>query len=278
MSEWQDIVEAVVAGALKKFAGAGLRPEDLAVTGMELGGEPRTAGHYRGEVAFYPASVIKLFYLAAAHRWLEDGRVADTPELQRALRDMMVNSSNEATGYVVDVLTETTSGPELMPEELARWREKRTAVTRYYHSLGYSEVEASFKTWNDGPYGRDQQAAGLFTPARNQLTTPVTARLLVEMAEGRCVSVERSQHMLALMKRDLASQAGRDPQAREFIGRGLPANAKLWSKAGDTSQARHDAAMVELATGRRFVLVIFTTRPDVREVIPELARQIVNQL
>lgn len=278
MSEWQAIVDAVVADVLKKFAGAGLRPEDLAVSGMDLGGEPRTAGHYRGEVAFYPASVIKLFYLAAAHRWLEDGRVADTPELQRALRDMMVDSSNEATGYVVDVLTETTSGPELTPEELARWREKRTAVTRYFHSLGYPEVEASFKTWNDGPYGRDQQAANQFTPARNQLTTAATVRLLVEMAEGRCVSEERSRHMLALMKRDLADPAGHDPQAQEFIGRGLPASAKLWSKAGDTSRVRHDAGMVELATGRRFVLVIFTNRPDVREVIPELARQMVSRV
>jgi len=32
---------------------------------------------------------------------------------------------------------------------------------------------------------------------------------------------------------------------------------------------------VELADGKRFVPVVFTTRPDSREIIPEIARQIV---
>jgi beta-lactamase class A len=81
--------------------------------------------------------------------------------------------------------------------------------------------------------------------------------------------------MLALMRRDFANPNSKDYQAREFIGAGLPPTAKLWSKAGDMSAARHDAAVVELADGRQFVLVIFTTRPDSREIIPEIARQIV---
>ena len=61
----------------------------------------------------YPASVIKLFYLAAAHRWMEDNRLRDTPELRRAMRDMIVESYNEATHYVVDLLTDTTSDHHL---------------------------------------------------------------------------------------------------------------------------------------------------------------------
>ena len=147
----------------------------------EGAGAMSSCAHHRGDAPIYPASVIKLFYLVAAHRQMEDGNIADTPELRRALHDMIVHSGNEATGYVLDVLTGTTSGPELPPAELAAWHEKRNTVNRYFHSLGYPDINANRKTWNDGPYGRDKQAVDQFTPARNSLTTNATARLLVEI-------------------------------------------------------------------------------------------------
>ena len=71
------------------------------------------------------------------------GKISDTPELRRALRDMIVHSGNEATGYVLDVLTGTTSGPELPPPELAAWHEKRNAVNRCFHSHGYPDINAN---------------------------------------------------------------------------------------------------------------------------------------
>jgi len=36
----------------------------------------------------YPASVVKLFYLAYAEHLLETGELKDTPELQRGLSEM----------------------------------------------------------------------------------------------------------------------------------------------------------------------------------------------
>ena len=279
MAELQKWLDLVVFATLEKFAPIHLSPDQLAVTLVDLsaanGNEFPRADH-RGDASFYPASVVKLFYLAATHRWLADKKIPDTPELRRALHDMIVHSGNEATGYVVDVLTHTTSGPELPPAELAAWHEKRNAVNRYFHALGYSEINANRKTWNDGPYGRDQQAVDQFTPARNSLTTNATARLLVEMATEKLVSPAHCAEMRALMKRDFTNPKSMDYQAREFTGPGLPTTAKLWSKAGDMSTARHDAAMVELADGKKFVLVIFTTRPDKKEIIPEIARQVVK--
>ena len=91
---------------------------------------------------------------------------------------MIVDSGNEATGYVLDVLTDTTSGPELPPAELAVWHEKRNVVNRYFHQLGYTDINANRKTWNDGPYGRDKQAVDQFIPARNCLTTNATGASL----------------------------------------------------------------------------------------------------
>ena len=277
MAALQNLVDTAVKSALNEFAPLHLHADELAVTLVDLSaGEKSSPASHHGEASFYPASVIKLFYLAAAHRWLEDKKIFDTPELRRALHDMIVHSGNEATGHVLDVLTDTTSGPELPPAELAAWHEKRNSVNRYFHSLGYNAINANRKTWHDGPYGRDKQAVDQFTPARNSLTTNATARLLVEIATGNFVSPARCQEMRDLLRRDFENPNSTDHQGREFIGAGLPPSAKLWAKAGYMSTARHDAAIVELADGRKFVLVIFTTQPDAKEIIPEITRQLVG--
>lgn len=270
----QKLVAQAVRFAREKFR---LAEDDLAVTLVDLRDAANPVfADYRGAAPTYPASVIKLFYLVAAHHQMEDGQIADTPELRRALHDMIVHSGNEATGYVLDVLTNTTSGPELPPAELAAWHDRRNAVNRWFHARGYWEINANRKTWHDGPYGRDKQAVDQFIPAKNSLTSNATARLLVEIYSGKCVSADRSVQILELMKRDFADPNRADHQACEFIGAALPAGTKLWSKAGYMSVARHDAALVEMPGGGKFALVIFTERHSEEiEIIPSIARQIV---
>ena len=73
--------------------------------------QPRGFGN-RATERVYPASIIKLFYLVAIWEWAKKGMIKTSPELERAIRDMIVDSSNDATSLVVDVLT-GTSGPEL---------------------------------------------------------------------------------------------------------------------------------------------------------------------
>ena len=56
-------------------------------------------------------------------------------------------------------------------------------------------------------------------------------------------------------------------------------DAKLWSKAGWTSKARHDAAYIETADGLKFVLVVFTeNHANEKEVIPSIAGKIIDSL
>jgi hypothetical protein len=114
-----DIINQAVADTRAEFTSPALKPEQLAVTVIDLRGPTPGRADYRGAERIYPASVIKLFYLAYAHRLMEDGKLTDTPELQRALRDMIVESYNDATASVVDYITGTTGGPELPPAELA---------------------------------------------------------------------------------------------------------------------------------------------------------------
>ena len=276
----QALVERARRNALEQFRTSGLLETQLALTLVDLRdpSAPRQAS-VRGRVPIYPASVIKLFYLAAAHRWLEDGRLADTAELRRAMKDMIVDSSNDATHYVIDLLTGTTSGPELPEDDLKVWFEKRSVVTRYFASLGYTDINASKKPWGDGPYGRESQAIRLFEPKRNMLTTDATARLLVEIVTGRCVTAARSAEMQALLARDPATQDPDPDHQAKFTGPALPPGAKLWSKAGWTSQTRHDATYLELPGGAKCVLVIFTTdHAGNRALIPAIAKTVIEGL
>lgn len=274
----QAVAERAAAATLERFRERKLQAGQLALTVVDLRDPQRPAsGSARGKAQIYPASVIKLFFLAAAHRWLEDGRLADTAELRRAMRDMIVDSSNDATHYLIDLMTNTTSGPELPEPELEIWFEQRNAVTRYFEGLGYAGVLAHKKPWGDGPYGRESQATKLYEPKRNMLTTDATARLMTEIVTGRCVTPARSAEMMALLARNRGPDAGPVDEQARFTGPALPPGAKLWSKAGWTSQTRHDAAYVEMPDGRKLILVIFTTDHSREpEIIRTAARAVIE--
>jgi len=274
----QAVVDSAVAETRKQFPK--LQAKQIAVTLVDLRDSAQpTRGSHRGGEQIYPASVIKLFYLAAAHRWMEDGKLADTPELRRAMSDMIVHSYNEATHYVIDLLTGTTSGPELPEAELKAWFYQRNVVNRYFAGLGYRNVIAHKKPWCEGPYGRESQAIKAFEPKRNFLSTDAAARLMTEIVSGKCVSAKRSGEMMALLKRDPFSKEKDADSQSKFTGSALPEGAKLWSKAGWTSQTRHDCAYVELADGRRFVLVTFTeSHASERGILHAVARKVVEEL
>ena len=280
----QALIDRTAQEVPEQFATPALKPEQFALTVIDL----RASGaavraDYRGDERFYPASVIKLFFEAYAHRLMEDGRLADTPELRRGMHDMIVESYNEATSYVVDVITDTTSGPELPPVELAAWHERRGVVTRYFQALGYRNVNAQRKPWGEGPYGREKQDMEAHPPARNFLSTNDTARLLQEIAEGRCITPARSAQMLQLMERDPAKVP---PDDTDYEGIGFTAPAlspgmKLWSKAGWVSWARHDAAIIGLPGGGRVIIVTFTDgreHANNRQIIAAVARRILAGL
>lgn len=276
----QTIVNYAVQEALAHFAPLNLQAEQLAVTLVDLHDPDRLErASYRGAERIYPASVVKSFYLLAAHRWMEDGKLADTEELRRALHDMIVDSFNEPTGYVLDLLTGTTSGPELAPAEFNAWFEKRNAVNRYFATLGYEHINLNRKTWCEGPYGREKQLANQPPPDhRNWLTTDATARLFTEIATGRAVTPERSRQMLALHERQPFDPEA-NGQSREYTGAVLPPGSKLWSKAGWMSEVRHDAAYVELPTGEKFILVTFTVgHSKDKEIIPAVAKSVIEGL
>ena len=242
---------------------------------------------YRGVERIYPASVVKLFYLVAAQEWLEKGMIQTSSEFERAMRDMIVDSSNDATSLVMDLLTGTTSGPELPAAPFETWKQQRNIVNRYFQGLGWSElatVNMNQKTWCDGAYGREKAFVGDTSENRNMLTTQAAARLLHSIIGGVAVSAARSQTMMNLLRRSLNPndlKADPENQVTGFLGGGLPQESQLWSKAGLTIQVRHDAAYIEMPNLRPYLLVVFTEgKPHSADeaILPFISQQIVEAM
>lgn len=243
--------------------------------------------NYRGDVLIYPASLVKLFYLVALEEWLEGGMVNSSSEVDRAVHDMIVESSNDATSMIIDLLTGTTSGPELSPEPFRTWQFQRNIINRYYQSLGWEEltgINVNQKTWCDGAYGRERDFLGINLENRNKLTTNAISRLLHSIIGGVAVSATRSEKMMALLHRDLYEikeiEVGEENQVTSFLGEGLPPHSRLWSKAGWTSRVRHDCAYIELPDHPTpFLLTVFTENHSKnRELFPFIAQKVVEKM
>ena len=265
-------------------------PESLldratSLSGASLEALPVAGATWGGDRQRYPASVVKLVYLVAAEAWLQRRLMEEGPELRRALADMVGDSSNDATSLVVDLLSGTRSGPDLPPERLAGWASQRRLVNAWLDSLGWPEWQGSNacqKTWSDGPYGRERQFYGTALENRNRLSTDGTARLLQAVIAGAVLSPPACERMRQLLRRSLdpgLRAADPENQVDGFLGQGLPEGARLWSKAGWMSQARHDAAYVEADGVDPLLLVVFSEGSACAkdtELLPAIAASLVN--
>ncbi len=211
----------------------------------------------------YPASIVKLIYACAIEVWLKKDTLIDCPELRRAQSNMIMHSSNDATSYIVDLLTGTSSGSDLEGERWEAWKKQRNLVNIWLRSFDWPEFEAVNcvqKTWEDGPYGRDKKFYGEQNQNRNALTTAAIARLLEAIMTNEFINTSSSNRLKTLLLRSLDSEKRKaDPenQIDGFLGQGLPKGSQIWSKAGLMSQVRHDAAWFKTPNGEQMLLVVF---------------------
>jgi beta-lactamase class A len=270
-------VESVVLRAERAYAPHGIQRDHLGLVVLRLDQDEPRVGSFQGDVPFYPASVVKLFYLVFAGHRTQLGKLEETPEFLRALTAMISESNNDATNWVLEVITGAASGPELPPDRLRTWQHKRRAVNRYFRPRGYPELNACQKTWDWGPYGRERQGYGPEFELRNSLTPMHAARLLAELA---CGVAPRSQWALDMLLRTIpAEDANATGQAKAYTGKVLPAGSKLWSKAGWTDEVRHDAALFELPNRHRYIFSMFTRNLSGQaNLVPDLARWLLESL
>ncbi|HXP94428.1 MAG TPA: serine hydrolase [Candidatus Binatia bacterium] len=202
----------------------------------------------------YPASMIKtplaaaaLALAAAAKLKLEDAVAVreqnmtanDLPSAlvpgYRArigeLIDLMITQSdNVATNVLIDVVE----------------RERATALL---HELGFPETAIRRKLSGSDPLIDDPGASGRNThPARE------AARLFDELAHERLP-------LSSILLDALARQ-----RWNTKLSRGLGPGDRFAHKTGDTSEVSHDGGILTTASGRSYVLVVYTGMPSSDEV------------
>ncbi|QIG50535.1 serine hydrolase [Nordella sp. HKS 07] len=284
----------LVAWIAERFASHGVARDHFAVT-LHLhageGGPVAASFSYRGDVPFYPCSVVKIFYMVALQQAYEDGRLIETPELSRAMHDMIKWSSNMATNYIIDHLSRTTGDLELSAVEMERWVEARENVNLYFHSLGLKElagINVSQKLMDDERYGREKIYVQRGGNNHNRLSSDAAAVILARIMSGTMISAERSRIMRETLYRPNTKEFRDTPNAQllAFLGESMPEGARIWSKAGWTgwtgdalaSYRRHDALHAVLPGGEAFTLVVFTQGKWPSEsliMLPEIAAKTV---
>jgi hypothetical protein len=248
----------------------------LAVAWVRTGELARYA-HAHGDQPFYPASVVKSVYAAYAASLVSLGGLALSEEDERAFHDMIQDSSNDATGHVVDLITDTTGGPELPPDYLTEWMNRRQTVNRWLAAEGIDGINACQKTWNEGPYGRERQGYGPNRVLANSMTTRAAAEIMVGIATGRFGNQEWLQE---LHRRDPKSQ---DLQVIGYGGEVVTGDiVDYLSKSGTAYQVRHDLLAVRRPGDVWHVIAAFTDgyreQPEVLQAVVRGGLEIADQI
>jgi len=280
-SELKRIGALIAAHAAPIYAARGIPFEQFAYVLTQPnpeGGKPGGAA-LRADWRCYPCSLVKVFHLVAAQMRLEDGQLSAHSELERAMRDMILWSSNSATNYIIDLLTGTTGDTLLDDQAMTAWRERREEINRIFAALDWAELEGinlNQKLMDDLRYGREKLALDHSPGGHNCLTPIAMARLMHEifgdtmiLSTGRCLIVR--------------NHLARDPQSpyrvrgayqlSGYLGDALPDGTQIWSKAGRTrwlgderaSFRRHDTLRAILPAGQEFVLTVFTQGESIAE-------------
>jgi beta-lactamase class A len=268
---WQELGTALLAEM--QAASPELSPDQLALVVVQ----PSRAGGaegfvHRGTEPIYPCSLVKAFHLVHALAALDEDRIAPHGELDRAMRDMILWSSNTATNYVIDVLTGTTGDTLLEGAEYLDWMSKRERLNRFFWRMDWPEWEGcriAQKLMDDTRYGREARFAAEGGGTLNRLTALAAARLMWELFEGDLpLSPPARGRAQAILSRDPAGPDAARPeyQLSEYLGGALPEGVQIWSKAGhnlwtgdaDTSWFKHDMIRIA-APGRTPVIAVLMT-------------------
>ena len=288
-SQLQEIVDELVNIAEEK----GLPTAPLSISLIDVSNpEVHTFAGYKSQVLRYPASVSKLFWMAAFYGAVEEGLIDDEPRFHQDLILMMQKSHNDSASRLLDVITDTKSGVKLEGKKLNTWLEKRKSVNDFFQKADYQGLIVSTKNYpryspsQKGPVGRDRQLRkkdGKFL--RNLISTDHATRLIYEIYTRQAVSPKYSRRMAYLLTRDLRPEVWQnDPYngVESFLGESLPTNIYFGSKVGLTSEDRMDVAFVRTLDDKAiYILAIFaehTAYVDDKEIFPKLSRHVYDRM
>jgi beta-lactamase class A len=268
----------------ERFGADGLTAENHAVVLLQEEGGGRFNGYaYRGDWRCYPCSLVKTFHLVHALAALDDGRLQPHGELDRALRDMILWSSNTATNYVIDLLTGTTGDTLLEGADFDNWACARERLNDWYSALAWPEMvgcNLTQKLMDDTRYGREAQLAALNGGYLNVLTPMATARLMAAIfADDLPLSPAALTRAQATLERQRTGPEASHPhyQLSEYLGGQLPEGVRIWSKAGhnlwtgdpNASWFKHDMIRIAAPERKPLIFVLMTQGQRLANEVPD---------
>jgi protein phosphatase methylesterase 1 len=221
-------------------------------------------GSFNGKSLAYPASCVKLAYLAAAMHWCQENNQPYS-YLDYCVRPMIEKSDNVQTGVVVDAITGAPNIPDLevINDKFRAWIEKRRYTERYLESRGLLGNQVILhKTYptNSGnsPVGAEKLARDQF--GMNQMQPRLGASLMLDVVKGG-LEPGATGYMRSLLRHDRTS-------AYAALGFGLPPGSINENKIGVAYDTVEDFMYAILPNGKEFILVAFTNGRDRSQPAP----------
>lgn len=286
----QNIVdEAVALAASEKLP---IKPLSITLINVKTG---NYAGYQQDKMR-YPASVVKLFWMVNFYAQVEKGILSEA-DFNDNLKDSIQKSDNEAASIILDKISNTQSGKNLVGRSYQNWLQKRLQVNQFFQQAGYENINVSQKTFPIPylnlyePKGADLKMRGNpQKPIRNKITTQQASRLLYEIYNQKSISEDSSQKMIDLLtinphtraiKKDEKNPNEFNP-VRGFLSEPLASEIYFGGKAGWTSKSRQDAAYITTSDGKTaYILVVFAEdRAYAYEwkIFPKISSLILNRM
>jgi sterol desaturase/sphingolipid hydroxylase (fatty acid hydroxylase superfamily) len=247
--------DAVVQEAVESARAEFLSGQDFDRLQVTMLAEDKRGRWRRGSVGgvdlAYPASCVKLGYLVGAVHWCAaQGKKPDC--LDEAVRPMIVDSDNVATGVVVDAITGAPNGPVEGADEIG-WLTKRRyteLVLADAGLLGNQRLLNKTYPTNSGEEPTWLEALARQQLGRNAMSTDLAARLMLSIQSG-AIEPQATTYMRGLLRRPTFS-------GESVLAGGLPPGSITESKAGWAYDTLEDILYAELPNGRRLIIAAFS--------------------
>jgi protein phosphatase methylesterase 1 len=211
-------------------------------------------GAVNGANLSYPASCVKLPYLAAAMNWSRENGLP-YEHLDEYLRPMIVVSDNVATGHVVDALSGVENYDETNPEapEYHVWLDARRYMERFFDARGLLEDQILLhKTYptNSGSSPSGAEALSRETEGMNLMSPNLAAEILLEVVHA-AIESDANGYMRSLLRRE-------HPHRGSYFAPGVPPGSLVEGKPGTAYDTLEDINRIVLPNGEEMILAVFT--------------------
>ncbi len=223
---------------------------------------------FNGDTLSYPASTVKLAYLAAAMHWCrQNNKPYDS--LESSVKPMIEKSDNVATGVVVDAITGAPNDLSITSETspgFNEFLEKRKYTENFlakYNLLGKQNIINKTYPSNSGNEPKGAELALKNIRGANSMQPDLAAKLMMYIAKG-IIEPGATSYMRKLLTHDRFEDYS-------VLGFGLPPGSIYENKLGVTfytPRSLSDIAYIVLPNGKEFVMAIYSDGTEVGAPFP----------